>query len=153
MQKFVMKSVFLFWSHSHSARKSWLYRKNSDEDECRVSPNTYNFDFHKVFLCWFFGFFVCLFGIHQHCIPPLRGILKKLQHIMSLNQKWLENIMEFSTTHLRNVFIRALLKTDFGEELGEPSYFVERDRRAVNSTAGSLILLSQWRHICHSKTN
>lgn len=55
----------------------------------------------------------------------------------------LDNIMEFCTIHLRDVFIRVLLKTDLGEELGKPSHSVERDRRAMNSTVGSLLLLTQ----------
>lgn len=46
--------------------------------------------------------------------------------------------MEVCTIHLRDVFVRVLLKTDFGEELGKPSHSVERDRRAMNSTVGSL---------------
>lgn len=50
--------------------------------------------------------------------------------------------MEFWTIHLRDVFIRVLLKTDFGEELGKPSRSVERDRRAMNSAVGSLLLLT-----------
>lgn len=63
--------------------------------------------------------------------------------MMSLDRKLLENIMQLWTIHLRDVFIRALLKTDFGEELGKPSCSVKRDRRAMNSTVGSLLLLTQ----------
>lgn len=33
MQKFVMKSVFLFRGHSHSTLMSWLSRDNSGEDK------------------------------------------------------------------------------------------------------------------------
>lgn len=62
---------------------------------------------------------------------------------MRLNQKSLENIMEFCTIHLRDIFMRVLLKMDFGEELGKPRHSVERDRRAMNSTVGSLLLLTQ----------
>lgn len=39
--------------------------------------------------------------------------------------------------------MRLLLKMDFGKELGKPSYSVERDRRAANSNAGFLLLLTQ----------
>lgn len=47
MQKFVMKSVFLFRGHSHSTLMSWLSRDNSGEDKCGLPLNLYNFDFHK----------------------------------------------------------------------------------------------------------
>jgi len=51
--------------------------------------------------------------------------------------------MQFWKIHLRDVFIRALLKIDFEEELGKPSCSVKWDRRAMSSTVGSLLLLTQ----------
>lgn len=51
--------------------------------------------------------------------------------------------MQFWTIHLKNIFVRALLKTNFWKELGKLSCSLKRDRRAMSSTVGSLLLLTQ----------